>query len=419
MEKQKNRTISAVERFCDRYRYVFAVLYVAFCVSVPFLGLSRVQMRLGVMIGLYAVLGMGLNVLLGYTGLVSLGHAGFYGIGAYVCALLQVNAGWSFWPALLAAGLFSALIGFLLGLPSLRLTGTYLSIVTLGFCEIVQMILKQWESVTNGNYGVRNIPKPTLFGLELNLANGGFLIFVLVLAAVTALACTALRNSNMGRAWRAIKDDELAATMMGIRVSRCKIIAFVVSAFITGMVKTASGTVLLDGANITNLSPHKIVQRGISLSPEGREVFPALTVEENLRLGAFTRPDKEERRANFDRVYSLFPRLKERNQQTAGTLSGGEQQMLAIGRALMSSPRILLLDEPSMGLAPNLVLLIFDLIRSINQQGTTILLIEQNANMALSVANRAYVLESGQISLEGNARDLIRDDRVRKAYLGR
>ena len=188
---------------------------------------------------------------------------------------------------------------------------------------------------------------------------------------------------------------------------------------ITGMVKTASGTVLLDGANITNLSPHKIVQRGISLSPEGREVFPALTVEENLRLGAFTRPDKEERRANFDRVYSLFPRLKERNQQTAGTLSGGEQQMLAIGRALMSSPRILLLDEPSMGLAPNLVLLIFDLIRSINQQGTTILLIEQNANMALSIANRAYVLESGHISLEGNARDLIRDDRVRKAYLGR
>ena len=188
---------------------------------------------------------------------------------------------------------------------------------------------------------------------------------------------------------------------------------------ITGMVKTASGTVLLDGANITNLSPHKIVQRGISLSPEGREVFPALTVEENLRLGAFTRPDKEERRANFDRVYSLFPRLKERNQQTAGTLSGGEQQMLAIGRALMSSPRILLLDELSMGLAPNLVLLIFDLIRSINQQGTTILLIEQNANMALSIANRAYVLESGQISLEGNARDLIRDDRVRKAYLGR
>ena len=187
---------------------------------------------------------------------------------------------------------------------------------------------------------------------------------------------------------------------------------------ITGMVKTASGTVLLDGANITNLSPHKIVQRGISLSPEGREVFPALTVEENLRLGAFTRSDKEEIRANYDRVYSLFPRLKERFRQAAGTLSGGEQQMLAIGRALMSSPRILLLDEPSMGLAPNLVLLIFDLIRSINKQGTTILLIEQNANMALSVANRAYVLESGQISLEGNARDLIRDDRVRKAYLG-
>ena len=200
MEQKNNRTISALERFCFRYRFVFAALYIVLCVSIPFLGLSRVQMRLGVMIGLYAVLGMGLNVLLGYTGLVSLGHAGFYGIGAYVRALLQVNASWSFWPALLAAGLFSSLIGFLLGLPSLRLTGTYLSIVTLGFCEIVQMILKQWESVTNGNYGVRNIPKPTLFGLELNLANGGFLVFVLVLAALVDLACTALRNSNVGRA---------------------------------------------------------------------------------------------------------------------------------------------------------------------------------------------------------------------------
>ena len=187
---------------------------------------------------------------------------------------------------------------------------------------------------------------------------------------------------------------------------------------ITGLVKVSSGQVELDGKDITNHPSHKIVEMGISLSPEGREVFPALSVEQNLRLGAYTRQDKGEISANFDRVYELFPRLKERIKQAAGTLSGGEQQMLAIGRSLMSSPRILLLDEPSMGLAPNLVLMIFDLIVSINKQGTTILLIEQNANMALSIANRAYVLETGNISLSGPAADLAKDDRVRRAYLG-
>ena len=187
---------------------------------------------------------------------------------------------------------------------------------------------------------------------------------------------------------------------------------------ITGLVKAASGSIQVNGAEIVNLSPHKIVRLGVSLSPEGREVFPAMTVEENLRLGAYSQKDKGEIAANYDRVYELFPRLKERVRQTAGTLSGGEQQMLAIGRALMSSPGILLLDEPSMGLAPNLVVMIFELIQSINRQGTTILLIEQNANMALSIAGRAYVLETGRIALSGDAKTLARDERVRKAYLG-
>ncbi len=187
---------------------------------------------------------------------------------------------------------------------------------------------------------------------------------------------------------------------------------------ITGLVKSQSGSITFRDENITNMSPYKIVQRGVSLSPEGREVFPALTVEENLRLGAYTRKDKGAIDAAFNRVYELFPRLKERISQTAGTLSGGEQQMLAMGRALMSEPKLLLLDEPSMGLAPNLVLMIFDLIESINKQGTTILLIEQNANMALSIANRAYVLETGNIAIEGAAADLAKDPRVKNAYLG-
>ncbi len=187
---------------------------------------------------------------------------------------------------------------------------------------------------------------------------------------------------------------------------------------ITGLVRAQSGSIRFMGEDITRAAPHRIISRGISISPEGREVFPALTVQENLRLGAYSRKDKEGINAAYDRVYQLFPRLKERMGQTAGTLSGGEQQMLAIGRALMSEPKLLLLDEPSMGLAPNLVLMIFDLIESINKQGTTILLIEQNANMALSVADRAYVLETGTIAIEGEARALLQDDRVRSAYLG-
>ena len=187
---------------------------------------------------------------------------------------------------------------------------------------------------------------------------------------------------------------------------------------ITGMAKAQTGSISFLDKNITNIPPYKIVEQGISLSPEGREVFPALTVHENLRLGAYSRKDKGEINAAYDRVYELFPRLKERIGQSAGTLSGGEQQMLAIGRALMSQPKLLLLDEPSMGLAPNLVLMIFDLIESINKQGTTILLIEQNANMALSVADRAYVLETGNIVIEGKASELARDERVKNAYLG-
>ncbi len=187
-------------------------------------------------------------------------------------------------------------------------------------------------------------------------------------------------------------------------------------AAITGLVRAQSGTIRFMDEDITHAPPHKIISRGISISPEGREVFPALTVQENLRLGGYTRKDNLQ--SSYDRVYELFPRLKERMNQTAGTLSGGEQQMLAIGRALMSEPKLLLLDEPSMGLAPKLVLMIFDLIESINRQGTTILLIEQNANMALSIANRAYVLETGKIAFSGDARTLLQDDRVRSAYLG-
>ena len=185
---------------------------------------------------------------------------------------------------------------------------------------------------------------------------------------------------------------------------------------IAGLVKPAHGRIHLQGEDITALSPDRIVSKGITLVPEGRHVFPDLTVLENLKIGAYLRKDSLEDDLNW--VYELFPRLKERSWQAAGTLSGGEQQMLAIGRGLMGRPKLLMLDEPSMGLAPILVEQIFDIIRNLHKAGTTILLVEQNAQMALSVADRAYVLETGKIVSTGTGAQLLNDESVKKAYLG-
>ncbi len=189
---------------------------------------------------------------------------------------------------------------------------------------------------------------------------------------------------------------------------------------ISGLLRPASGDILFEGASIRATPPHEIVRLGLVQSPEGRGVFPNMTVDENLQLGAFVRPASERGAiaADRERALGLFPRLRERLKQSAGTLSGGEQQMLAMARALIAKPRLLLLDEPSLGLAPQIVQTIFKIIRDINASGTTILLVEQNANMALRVAHRAYVLEVGRITMEGAAAELAQSDEVRKAYLG-
>lgn len=180
----------------------------------------------------------------------------------------------------------------------------------------------------------------------------------------------------------------------------------------------ATGSIKLEGEELIGLSPAKIASKGIIQSPEGRQIFPELTVEENLKIGAFTVGDAKTRASNFERVYGYFPRLLERKKQVAGTLSGGEQQMLAIGRALMGSPKILLLDEPSLGLAPLIVQDIFKIIKEINEEGTTILIIEQNALSTLKIADYGYVLEVGQISMSGEAATLIKDKKLIEAYLG-
>ena len=187
---------------------------------------------------------------------------------------------------------------------------------------------------------------------------------------------------------------------------------------ISGLIKAASGSIELDGKDISKLPAHKIVELGIAQCPERRRVFAEQSVEDNLILGAYTRKDKEGIASDLKNVYSLFPRLEERKKQLAGTLSGGEQQMLAMGRALMARPKIMLLDEPSMGLSPLLVREIFDIIRDINSQGVTILLVEQNAKMALSIADRAYVIETGKIVMNGTGQELLNSEDIKKAYLG-
>jgi branched-chain amino acid transport system ATP-binding protein len=188
---------------------------------------------------------------------------------------------------------------------------------------------------------------------------------------------------------------------------------------ISGLLKPASGEIVYDGQNIAGLPPHRIVARGVSQSPEGRMIFANLTVHENLQLGAYLQKNRETVRRELERVFGLFPRLKEREGQIAGTLSGGEQQMLAIGRALMSRPRLLLLDEPSLGLAPLLVKTIFEKIVEINrEQGLTILLVEQNANLALEISHSAYVLETGKVVLQGSSAELRQNPKVKSAYLG-
>jgi branched-chain amino acid transport system ATP-binding protein len=187
---------------------------------------------------------------------------------------------------------------------------------------------------------------------------------------------------------------------------------------ISGLVRPKTGAIIYNGINLTEKAAHDIVKQGISQVPEGRRIFANMSVRENLAMGAYQRSDRAEIAEDIEHVYDLFPRLRERQNQLAGTLSGGEQQMLATGRGLMSRPKLLLLDEPSMGLAPLLVKEIFEIIKEINREGTTILLVEQNANMALSIAHRAYVLETGKVVLEGPAKELAQNEEVRKAYLG-
>lgn len=240
MKNMKTQTenkgfIFQVESFLDRYKVQAWGILAVVLVALPFLGFSQYIMRILIMIGIYSMLGMGLNLLTGYTGLVSLGHAGFFAIGAYTSSLLMLHFNLPFLLAMLAGACLAALVGMLLGLPSLRLSGSYLTIVTLGFGEIIKMVIMNWSTVTNGTLGLKNIPKPSFFGVNMTLANHGLYYMMLILVLLVGLSCMAIVHSRTGRAFQAIKEDEMAATMMGIKTTRFKVFSFVLSAFITGV----------------------------------------------------------------------------------------------------------------------------------------------------------------------------------------
>jgi branched-chain amino acid transport system permease protein len=234
-QTSKKSVSYAVESFCAKYKKIIWPVGAAVLLAVPFIGLNTYLLRILIMVGIYSMLAISLNLLTGYTGLVSLGHAGFFAIGAYVSTLLMLDFGINFVPAYLAGALVSALIGFLMGLPTMRLSGSYLTIVTLSFGEIVKMVLLNWTTVTNGPNGLKNIPAPTIFGVKLSLSNGGMYYLMLFLLVLVSALSIVLINSRTGRAFIAIKDDELAATMMGIKTSRFKIISFMFSAAIAGL----------------------------------------------------------------------------------------------------------------------------------------------------------------------------------------
>lgn len=233
-----------IEHFIAKYRLVFTLVAAVLLLALPFLGLSQFAIRTWIIIGIFSMLALGLNLLTGYAGQVSLGHAGFVAIGAYTSSLLMLRFNVPFFVALIAATLLSGIVGLLLGLPTMRLSGNYLTIVTLGFGEIIRLVIMTWTPVTNGTLGLMNIPRPTWFGTPLTLANNGLYYLMLALVALAFLACHAIVRSKTGRAFLAIREDAIAARMMGIRIPRYKMLAFILSAAITGMAGAFYSSVL-------------------------------------------------------------------------------------------------------------------------------------------------------------------------------
>ncbi len=416
-------------------------------------------------IALNAIIVVGLNLPIGYAGQISPGHAAFYGPGAYFSAILTVTFNMSPWTAMIVAACMTAVLAAGISIPSLKLHGHYPVMSTPGFNVIVNIILLQWDKATGGPSGFSGIPclKVNNWAFDTDLKMYYLTSFSVCTSIVLALN---LVNSRAGRGLRALQGSEIAAASLGVRTNYYKVKVFVLSAVIASVAgclyghylafvspKTfdifvsvelvtmvvaggmgsiwggLSGTVLLTSlpSLLHVFDEYRDICYGLVLVvmlvflPEG-PVFDLLTVEENLEMGAYLRGRHMtalKLRNEMEQIVELFPALKPRLRQRAGTLSGGEQQMVAMSRGLMTDPKLLLLDEPSLGLAPLVVREIFRIIKQLQQDGRTILLVEQNAVGALAISNKAYVLETGRLTISGTAEAVRHDPEVRRAFPGR
>ena len=344
-----------------RYLYWLGLVILAFIAI--FLAPNTYYLYIIGTIAITTLVGVGLNILTGLSGQVSIGHAGFFAIGAYTGSLLMTKLQWNFWLATVIAVIVTVVTGIALAAPALRVKGPYLAMVTVAFGIIIERILIEWVDLTGGFGGIFNIPKPTLLNLQPVSLEVGQGELVAVVGANGAGKTTLLKT-----------------------IARLLTLRF--------------GQVLFRGQNLSKFSPQQLATKGVVLIPEGRQVFRQLTVIDNLRLGAFSRRDSQIEQ-DIKALLARFPALQTLQNQQAGLLSGGEQQMLAIARGLMARPQILLLDEPSLGLAPQLIVSLYETLASLCDEGISILLVDQMAQLAFSVADRHYVLETGKIFQAG------------------
>ncbi|MBW2044742.1 MAG: ATP-binding cassette domain-containing protein [Deltaproteobacteria bacterium] len=392
---------------------------VVFILGLPFLlHKSPYLIHILFMAGLYAALAIGLDFQVGSTHLVNFATAADYGIGAYTAALLSVKFGWSFWVVLPLGGVAAALFGFLLGLPTMKTKTYYLSLVTIAVGLIIYLLLNNfsWTGGPNGVSSLSEHRKIFFWVFASHIWDRTSIPGQFLLPGSAAPFPRVYRGTEIVQFNPPEADEGLIPRPLGrLRWFPTDTPLLAAGKFI--LVRPRTGQILFSNMRIDKLKTHQIVKMGISVVPEGRQLFPKLTVAESLRIGAYLENNNRVIRERMEKVFQVFPILRERINQVAGTLSGGELGILSIARSLMSEPKMMILDEPSLGLAPKITSRVFKAIKDINEKGITILLIEQNAKKSLRISNYGYILQKGQIVARGDVETIRQSDTVKKAYL--
>ena len=355
-----------------------------------------------------------LNIILGYTGYVSFGHVVFFGLGGYLGMYLIDSWNAPLPLAVLGGGMITALLALALGASILRLRGAYFALATIGINEAARTFVANFEPF-GGPTGIelqfrvyRNYGGPTQALWITYYSVVGITLFAVIFSYL-------IKTSKFGLGLMSIREEEKQLTCL---VGSNGVGKTTMLRTVMGLIRPWKGSIRFDGKDIGGTPAYAKADLGLVLAPEGRQLFTEMTVEENLEMGAANRRARPNAKKNLERVYEMFPRLKERRQQKAGILSGGEQQMLAVGRGIMAKPVVLMIDELSLGLAPVLSLQLFQSLRQLRQEGLTILLVEQNVQMALAISDYGYVLAEGKVEIEGPARELAQNQHIRAAYLG-